>query len=205
MVAMRAFPSVALGILLAWGSVIASAQSTLAQQPGGQSSAQMPGEAKHSATLPTDEPASASQSKILLKQGTEVPLKFAQNLSSSGAQPGGPVELVLAEDLKVGDSVVVKKGARVLGRVARKRNPGELGRGGELYLQVELLKAGSTKIRLRGESGGKAARNVCWGCGIAGGVIGILAGSTGKAYVIKEGTPITAYVAEDIELPAIAE
>jgi hypothetical protein len=140
----------------------------------------------------------------VLKAGTEVPLKFAQSLHSGRSQAGDTIELELAEDLKVANAVVVRKGARALGQVTREHGPGGVGKGGELYLQVDLLKAGSRKIKLRGESGGKAARNVCWGCGIAWGPLGILLGG-GKGYVIKEGTPITGYVAEDIELPVLPE
>jgi len=54
---------------------------------------------------------------VVLKEGTEVSLKFAQKLSAKAAYVGEPVELVLAQDLKIGDAVVVKQGARVLGTV----------------------------------------------------------------------------------------
>src|ERR1700741_5159344 len=62
-----------------------------------------------------DAPPSARS--FLLRGGTEVTLKFAQKLSGKSAFIGEPVELVLAQDLKVGDSVIVKQGARVLGTV----------------------------------------------------------------------------------------
>src|ERR1700756_3835377 len=55
--------------------------------------------------------------KFLLKEGTEVNLKLAQKLSAKSAVVGEPVELVLAQDLKVNDVTVVRQGARVLGTV----------------------------------------------------------------------------------------
>jgi hypothetical protein len=44
--------------------------------------------------------------KLVLKEGTDVKLKFADDLSSKTATEGDPVNLVLDEDLKVGDVVV---------------------------------------------------------------------------------------------------
>jgi len=40
--------------------------------------------------------------------------------------------------------------------------------------------------------------------GVVGALFAVL-GTGGKQYVIKEGTPITAHVAEDIELPVLPE
>src|SRR6202022_745102 len=61
--------------------------------------------------------------KVLLAEGTEVALKMAQDVSSRGTKPGEPVELKLAEDLKVGDVTVAKAGARALGEVIRAKRP----------------------------------------------------------------------------------
>ena len=47
-------------------------------------------------------------------------LKFAQDLSSKTATDDDPVNLVLDEDLKVGDVTVVKAGAKALASFCRK-------------------------------------------------------------------------------------
>ena len=44
--------------------------------------------------------------KVLLTEGTELTLRMAQDISSRAARPGEPIELTLAEDLKVGDAIV---------------------------------------------------------------------------------------------------
>jgi len=49
----------------------------------------------------------APVAKLVLKEGTDVKLKFTDNLSSKTAAEGDPVNLTLDEDLKVGDVVVV--------------------------------------------------------------------------------------------------
>jgi len=50
-----------------------------------------------------------------LKEGTDVPLKFAEPISSKTSSEGDPVNFVLADDIKVGDIVVAREGAKAIG------------------------------------------------------------------------------------------
>ena len=203
--------SAMLSFILAASSVGAPAQSFQEQDSASPTPAPPPATAEPAKT-PTP-PAAAGTlpvrpAKALLRAGSEVPLKFAQSVHSRVSKPGDTIELALAEDLKVEDALVARKGARVIGKVTRTNNPNSRGKGGELYLQVEFLKVGRSMVKLRGEGGGKEGSHTCWGCvavstamyGVVGALFAIL-GTAGKQYVIKGGTPITAYVAEDIELP----
>ena len=144
----------------------------------------------------------------MLKEGTEVKLKFAQKLSSRSAVIGDPVELVLDEDLKVGDAVVARKGARargtvLLGKESEKKRSGGL----QLAISLEYLKAGDTRVKLRGERGAKGQVNkgATVALTLAFGLTGLLIGLSTKHFVIQEGTPVTCYVAEDVELKAAPE
>lgn len=144
--------------------------------------------------------------KLLLKEGTEVNLKLAQKLSAKSAFVGEPVELVLAKDLKVGDAVVVKQGARVLGTVvAGKESEKKRREAHELAMRVDFLRVGDAKIKLRGEKDveGKRNKNAMVAGSIFLGLSGLLA-TSGKHYMIPEGSPVTAYVDEDIELQSLA-
>jgi len=62
--------------------------------------------------------------KLLLKEGTEVPLQFADKLSSKTVAEGDSVHLTLAEDLNVGDQVVAKKASQALATVSHARKAG---------------------------------------------------------------------------------
>lgn len=149
---------------------------------------------------PTAPPAS------VLKEGTEVQLKFAQKLSSSTAVVGDPVELVLGEDLKVGDVVVARKGARARGTVALGKESEKKRAGAkELAIRLEYLKVGEKRVKLRGEKGAqsKVNKGAAVGLTIAFGLSGLLLALSMKHFVITEGTPVTCYVAEDIELAPI--
>jgi len=144
--------------------------------------------------------------KFLLREGTEVNLKLAQKLTAKSAVVGEPVELVLAQDLKVNDAVVVRQGARVLGTVvAGKESEKKKNEAHQLAMKVNFLKAGDAKISLRGEKSAEGKRNK--DAMVAGtiflGLSGLLM-TSGKHYEIPEGSPLTAYVDKDIELPALS-
>jgi len=143
-------------------------------------------------------------SKLLLKQGTPVPLKLAQDVDAKYAMVGEPVELVLADDLVVYDAVVVRKGARVLGTVTAGKKKEKRGEAGALALRVDFLKSGANTIKLSGDSSapGKRDKEAMVAGTIFFGLSGLLATSK-KHYVLPAGTPATAYVAEDVELPAL--
>jgi len=57
-------------------------------------------------------------------------LKYAQSLSSKTAVEGDHIELLLAQDLKVGDAVIAKVGAKAVGHVTRAKRPGMMGKAG---------------------------------------------------------------------------
>lgn len=122
---------------------------------------------------------------VLLAEGTEVRLRMAQDISSRAAKPGEPIELVLGEDLKVGDATVAKVGARALGEVQQAKRPDFWGDPGEVTIRVRFLRVGDQKVELRGTARAK------------GTVYVVIRGSQG---IIKTGTPVTAFVSVDTEV-----
>jgi hypothetical protein len=142
-------------------------------------------------------PAVPAVAPFTLKEGTEVPLVFASDLNSKTAVDDDPVNMTLAEDIKVGDVVVVKKGAVALGTVTNAHKSGMLGKPGELSIRLEYLKTDDRRIRLRGNKGkegeGKVGATVA--LTVLFGPIGLI--KHGKNVEIKEGTPLTAFVDED--------
>ena len=133
----------------------------------------------------------ATQPKlVMLAEGTEVALLMAQDVSSRGAKPGEPVELTLAQDLKIGDVTVAKAGARALGEVVQAKRPDFWGEAGEVSIRVHFLRVGNKKVEIRGALGSAGTRYI------------IIRGSQG---IIRNGTPVKAFVAADTEVAAIAE
>ncbi len=87
---------------------------------------------------------------VLLREGTEVSLLFAQPLSSKSAAEGDPVAFVLDGDLKVGDVVIAKAGSKAFGEVSHVEKSGMMGKAGQLNVRLDYLKVGDLRIKLRG-------------------------------------------------------
>jgi hypothetical protein len=134
--------------------------------------------------------APAPPKKIVLAEGTEVKLRMAQDISSRSARPGELIELALAEDLKVGDVVVAKAGARSLGEVVKARRPDFWGEAGEVSIRVHFLRVGDKKVEIRGAAGAAGTRYI------------IVRGSQA---VIKAGTPVKGFVAADTEVVSVED
>jgi hypothetical protein len=158
---------------------------------------------------PTKDPTATSSpaaqtppARPLLQEGSEVALKFSQDLSSRTAVEDDSINFILDKDLKVGDFVIAKAGAKALGTVTRAHKSGMMGKGGELNYRLDYLLAGTERIKLRGSKGkegdGKVGTAVA--LTVIFGPVGLL--KHGKNVEIKEGTPLLAYVAENYTVPA---
>ena len=190
--------SISLGsamILLCFSS-ISAAQSGPATTQAAQPAAQ------GSQTVQPQGQAAEAPAKLTLKEGTDVKLKFAQELSSKTATDDDPVNLVLDEDLKVGEVTVVKAGAKALGTVTHAKKAGMMGKGGELNLRLEYLVTGDSRMRLRGTKGkeGEGKVGAAVALTVLFGPIGLI--KHGKNVEVKQGTPLLAYVDQDFTLPA---
>ena len=138
----------------------------------------------------------------LLAEGTEIKLKFAQNLSTKSAVVGDKVEFVVAESVMLGDKVAIPAGTRVLGVVTEgKESEDKRNDAKKLAVRVEYLKAGGARVKLRSEKIDPQKAKVDKGKVVAAtilfGVSGLLIALSAKRLVVPEGTPVTAFVAED--------
>jgi hypothetical protein len=122
------------------------------------------------------------RARVVLPEGTEVVLKLAQDVNSKTAKPGELVEFVVAEPVKVGDVVVADAGARAIGNVVHSKTPDFWGNPGEMNVRMTFLKAGKTKVPLRGAMGEVGSIRV------------VIRGSQA---VLKKGVPAKAYVDSD--------
>jgi hypothetical protein len=139
----------------------------------------------------------------LLRDGTDVALKFAADISSRTAHEGDPVEFLLDDDLKVGDKIVAAKGSHAVATVSDAKKAGMMGKGGELNVQLQYLVVGSNHVHLRGTKGkeGDSRTGATVALTVLFGPIGLI--KHGKDVQIAQGTPLKAYIDQDIWLPAI--
>jgi hypothetical protein len=188
---MRQLSAVLLVLLLSFSQSVALGQDAPAAPPTASAAVAPTAPAAPAAPVPV---------KLVLKEGTDVKLKFSDDLSSKTANEGDPVNLVLDEDLKVGDVVVVKAGAKATGTITNAKKAGMMGKGGELNMRLEHLKAGDQRVRLRGSKGkeGEGKVGTAVALTVLFGPIGLI--KHGKNVDVKAGTPLAAYVDQDISL-----
>jgi hypothetical protein len=150
--------------------------------------------------LPAQPPA---VEKIILREGSDVPLKFAQDVSSKTAIDDDPVYLVLDQDLKVGEVVVIKAGAKAVGTISHAKKAGMMGKAGELNMRLEYLLAGDTRVKLRGSKGkeGEGKEGATVALTVLFGPIGLI--KHGKNVEVKTGTPLLAYLDEPYTLAPV--
>jgi len=159
--------------------------------------------AADSAALDLAKPNCNTNTGCLLREGTQVPLKFATALSSKTAHEGDPVEFLLDDDLKVEDSIVISKGAHAVATVSNAKKAGMMGRPGDLSVQINYLVSGSNHVRIRGTKGreGDSKTGATVALTVIFGPIGLI--KHGKNVEIPARTPFTAYVEQDIWLAPV--
>jgi hypothetical protein len=157
------------------------------------------------AVMTTPAPSSAptapdASGKYMLRDGTDVNLQFAQDLSSKTSSEGDPVTLTLVDDVKVGDIVVAKAGSKAIGEVTKAEKSGMMGKAGELNIRLDYLKVGDAKIKLRGTKGkeGESGTTGAVVLTVLFGPIGLI--KHGKNVEIKQGQALHAFVGDDIAL-----
>jgi len=140
--------------------------------------------------------------RLILKEGADVNLKFSQDLSSKTAAEDDPVNLVLDQDLKIGDIVIAKAGAKAVGTITHVKKAGMMGKGGELNMRLQYLIVGDTRLKLRGTKGkeGQGKEGTAVALTVLFGPIGLI--KHGKNVDITAGTPLLAYTDENFEMPA---
>ncbi|WP_433967009.1 hypothetical protein [Tunturiibacter gelidiferens] len=191
------YPLASLFLVLSGFGNLAQAQQALTSTPAPASS---PLAAATAPTAPTNPDAPDASGRYMLRDGTDVNLQFAQDLSSKTASEGDPVTLTLVDDLKVGNIVVAKAGDKAIGEVTKAEKSGMMGKAGELNIRLNYLKAGDTKIKLRGTKGkeGESGTTGAVVLTVLFGPIGLI--KHGKNVEIKQGQSLHAFVGDDIAL-----
>jgi hypothetical protein len=158
---------------------------------------------KATTTEPAAVPAApASSDKLVLKDGSDVHLKFAESVSSKTATEGDTINLLLDEDLKVGSVVVAKAGSKAVGTVTHAKKAGMMGKAGELNMRLEYLKVGDDRVKIRGSKSkeGEGKEGTAVALTVLFGPLGLI--KHGKNVDVKEGTPLTAFLDQDYTIPA---
>jgi len=140
----------------------------------------------------------------ILPEGLAVHLVTKDGISSKDAKKGDPVSFVVRDPVVIGGVTVIPAGSPAVGQVMRARDNGLLGRSGKLEISVSSIDAGGRQIPVRGDrnkKGGSGTVAVV-GAAVLFLPLGIL--MRGHEAVIKAGTPVDVYVAQEVQMAAAA-
>lgn len=151
---------------------------------------------------------STQTNSISLPDGTPVKMRIGRTVSSKDAKTGETVDFEVLEDIKIGETIIISRGAIALATVTRAKPRGRLGKGGKLDVNIDSVRLISgEKIPLRAvkESKGGSHTGAMTGAIVASSILFFPAAPffllmKGKDITIPKGTEITAYVNGDISL-----
>jgi hypothetical protein len=139
---------------------------------------------------------------IHLADGTKIPLRLVQTISSGTAKNGDVVNFEVIEDIEVDGTVVIKKGTPVRGVVVEAAEKRRMGRAGKLsYTVADTKTVDRQTIRLRATSE-KSGDSHVTGVAVTTVAVAVLVPVAapffllrkGKDIVVPEGTRVDAFV-----------
>lgn len=143
----------------------------------------------------------APGSTLLIPEGTQVSIRFDDDLSSKTATQGDRFSISLQDSIVLSDGFTIPAGYRGVGEVTNAQRSGMMGKGGELNVRFEYITIGNTRVRLRGSQGreGQGAMGATIALTVLFGPLGLL--MKGKNIEIKRGQVITAYTDQPVSVP----
>src|ERR1700704_4622141 len=143
-----------------------------------------------------------------LAEDTPVRIRLARTMSSSDARVDERVDFEVLEDIKVGNAVVVERGAIAIATVTEAHPKRRMGRAGKLHMNIDYVRlANGQKVLLRAVKGGSGGNHIAamTGAMVATSLLFFPAAPFflflhGNDITIPKGTEITAYVAADTPL-----
>ena len=145
---------------------------------------------------------------FVLAEDTPVRIRLARTMSSKDARVDEKVDFEVLEDIKVGNVVVVERGAMAIATVTEAHPKRRMGRAGKLHINIDYVRlANGEKVLLRAVKGGNGGNHIAamTGAMVATSIVFFPAAPLflfmhGKDITIPKGTEVTAYVAADTPL-----
>ena len=179
-------------------SVLAAVLATAPQLASAQ--IMLPAVSAAAAPTPVTAPPAPAVTKVKLREGEELVIRFEDRLSSGSNTAGDQFSIALEEDMKLADGTVIRAVYRGRGEVTEAKKKGFMGQAGELNVRLNYIRVGDTRVRLRASKGGegKGAMGATIALTVLFGPLGLL--KRGHDIEIKPGQTLTAYVDQDAEI-----
>ena len=157
-----------------------------------------------SSPLPVAPPATGN---AILRDGTEIPLRLEEELTTKGKQlrVGQRFHLTTTEPVTVNGVNVIPVGTPAEGEITDVRNKGMWGKSGHLAARILYMTLYGRQIRLTGNFDDKGVAGG-WGAAAVSAFVFLPAGffMTGTSAEIPAGTIVKSFVGEDVPLAMAA-
>ena len=127
--------------------------------------------------------------KIKAEEGTVVRVKSLADISSKDAKSGDLVDFVCAEDIFIGDKLIIKENARVYARIEEAEQAKAAGKQGSIKIALRSVK---------GTTEGKSTLASTVALSLVVSPLFLL--KKGKEVNLPKGHLLEAYVAQDVEI-----
>ena len=190
------FLRIVAGALLAASAPI-GAQTAAQPKPAPAAPVQIP--------LPVAPPITSvgANGMAVLRTGTEVPLKLSEMITTKGKKlkVGQRVHMEVGESVLVNGVIVIPAGAPAMGEITEVRNKGMWGKSGHFTGRAIWVTVNGRQMRLSGNFDDKGTAGG-WGAAGVSALVFLPAGffMTGTSAKLDVGTPVKAFLDEDVEL-----
>ena len=144
--------------------------------------------------------------ETVLRAGTGIPLRMAQEITTKGSswKEGDQFALSVASDVMLDDYIIIPMGTKAVGRITWLTSRGAFGKSGKMDVELEYVQLGNRRINLDGtfrQEGEGATVATVGGALVAGPFAGFI---TGRSGVIPQGRELLATLENDlpVALPA---
>lgn len=180
-------------------SIYSLAALAAAQATAPQTNVQQPAPAAQSAPAPQAVILGPSTGNVL-RAGTQVPLRMEESLSSNDktVREGNQFRMSVANDVMLGNVVVIPAGSPATGEITDIRHKGMWGKSGRIVARAMNVRVGDRLIRLTGSFDDKGVTGTA---GVVGAIVFVpIAGFfvTGTSAKIPAGSGVKAFLDEDL-------
>lgn len=151
-------------------------------------------------------PVTASGLLVTVPALTPVRVRIGAEISSRLHRTGDVFPITVAEDVRIGDALVIPAGSPGEGQVVHAAKPGAGGKAGELILAARFVRVGDAEIRLRsfalGATGADRSEAALLSSFVAGPFAMFVRGG---AVVVPRDTPGVAKTALEFTLPEVID
>jgi len=146
--------------------------------------------------------AAPAAAPAIVPEGTELPLRLEDKLSSKTNAVGDRFAFTLDKQVTLSNGAMIPAGCQGVGEVTQANKSGMFGKPGALNVRFDYIKVGATRIPLRGTRGSEGKGSVASVVALTAlfGVAGFFV--HGHNIEVMPGQIMTAYVDQDTVLPS---